>query len=277
MLIDIDMPKDITVELDADSLVYRVACVIDMLGEGKEFACKSLDRAIELIYEDTGCRKCNIYLGTNDNFRNDIATLCPYKGNRDNSKRPMFYEAIRGRLCSEYGAQLCHGQEAEDSVGIAAYGYIEYNQYIIGAIDKDMLMIAGHHYNYATRKMQFVDTFRAMRQFYLQLVTGDKAVDNIPGVYHQLLLDGEEERAHKFRYSRYKSALIATLAEIDNEMDMYDHVCSIYDQEGLLDKHGIFPIIEIGRLLWIRRQEEELWVPPTERNWDYINNDTRNG
>lgn len=275
MIIDIEPPKDLTVELDADSLVYRVGGAIDMMGEGKHFACRMLDTAITNIYEDTGCSKCKIYLGTSTNYRIQIAKLYKYKANRDNSRRPMYYDALRARLISEYQAVSVADQEAEDQVGIEAYKYDSFEKFIVGAIDKDMLMIAGRHYNYAQRKIQVIDKAQALRQFYTQLVTGDKSVDNIPGLYHCLLSDKQDEMAHKFRYSRYKSRLIKALDEMEDEMSMWEHVYNLYKVWGQVDKHEISRILEIGRLLWIRRYEGELWVPPIARDFDYITNDKR--
>jgi len=275
MFIDIKMCDNTTVELDADSLVYRVGGAVDMMGEGKEFALRYLERAVSNIYEDTGCSKCNIYLGTDTNYRIDVASLYGYKANRTGNRRPYYYDAIRSCLVTSYKAILVHGQEAEDEVGIQAYTYDNMNNYIVGAIDKDMDMIAGTRYNYATRKTVFIDRVEALRRFYTQLVTGDKSVDNIPGLYHCLLLDGEDELAKKFRYSRYKSKYIKVLAELDDELSMYQAAMDLYEQYGQLEKHGLNRIIEIGRLLWIRREVGELWVPPTERDFDYINSDTR--
>lgn len=274
-MLNIKFAKNTTVELDADSLVYRIGSAVDLMEKGKESACRLLDDCISNIYEDTECARCNIYLGTSSNFRNDIATLMGYKANRTGKNRPFFYDAIRYRMVNEYGAKLVYNQEAEDTVGIEAYTYDNFDNFIVGAIDKDMDMIAGYRYNYAKRTINFIDKYQALRSFYTQLVTGDKSVDNIPGLYHQLLLDGEDELAHKFRYSRYKKKLIAELEPKTWEKDMWESVFNIYKQYGQVKKHGLNNLIEVGRLLWIRRFPGELWVPPIQRDFDYINNDKR--
>lgn len=275
-IFNISTPSEKVLLLDSDSLVYRVGDAIDMQNLRRHDAERLLANTIERYYEDTGCSKCEIYLGTdNSNYRLEIATMLKYKGNRDGSRRPTFYKAIRRWLINNYGAVLIENQEAEDEVGIKAYSYDEYSKFIVGAIDKDMLMIAGNHYNYGTGKQQFVSKIDAMRWFYTQLVTGDKSVDNIPGLYHLLLHFGEDEKAHKFRYSRYKSKLIKVLAEMTTEKGMWEHVFDIYNDQIDIDKRVMDAIIEIGRLLWIRRYENELWVPPNLRDFDYITNDKR--
>ena len=262
------------VELDADSIVYRIGGTVDMLEEGKKFCERLIDTTIQNIYEDTMADEVKVYLGTNTNFRIQAATMYGYKANRSDKERPQFYDAIRAYLVHFYGAVLVKDQEAEDEVGIQAYKYKDFNEFIIGAIDKDMRMIVGYHYNYIKRKIEFIDKYQAIRNFYVQMVTGDMT-DNIPGLYHHLLIDNEEEKAKKFKYSRYKSKLIKALAEMDEEVSMYKHVLSIYEEQGQLDKHGLSRILEISALLWIRRSENQVWVPPTERDFNYIDNDTR--
>ena len=269
-----DEHEKLVVELDADSLVYRVAAAADSAQEGLRFCERLVNNRLQAIYTDTKCTECNIYLGTETNFRIQVATLYGYKANRKDRERPKYYEDVRAYMVQECEAILVEGQEAEDAVGIAAYQYDDFDDFIVGAIDKDMRMIAGHHYNYVTQKMDFLDKNQALRNFYVQLVTGDMG-DNIPGLYHHLLIDGDEERAKKLKYSKYKSKLIKDLSVLVDENSMWEHVLGIYKDWGQLDKHGIGRILEIGQLLWIRRYEQEIWVPPTLRDYSYILNDKR--
>lgn len=274
MLIDIKETKNIIVELDADSLVYRIGGAVDMLGEGKHFAERTIEQAVDSIYEETGARQVNIYLGTSSNYRNDIAKILKYKGNRDRNQRPQFYTAIRAYLVTKCGARLVKDQEAEDAVGIAAYTYKDFDRFIVGAIDKDLDMIAGWHYNYATKQMKFIDKYQALRAFYVQLVTGDMT-DNIPAIFQILKISGRVEEANAFKGSRYKKKLIEALGEMNTELEMWDHVENLYKEHLNLTIDVSSAILEIARLLWIRRYLGELWVPPTQRDWNYIDNDTR--
>lgn len=264
----------LTLELDADSLVYRIGGAVDMLGEGRQFCERLIDQTITNIYEETNCNTCNIYLGGEGNYRNKIATLKGYKANRNHKDRPKYYGAIRAHLVREYNAILVAGQEAEDAVGIAAYRYDNFNEFMIGAIDKDMKMIVGTHFNYVTNKIEFIDKRQALCNFYTQLVTGDMT-DNIPGAYHLLLHDGKEQEAHEFRYSRYKKALTGLLENATTELEMYSLALSFYTQYYDNDEKLQERILEIGRLLWIRREPYELWVPPTQRDFDYLDLDSR--
>lgn len=274
MFMDIEVPDDVVVELDADSIVYRIGGAVDMMGEGEYFARKLLDKTFDNIYLDTKCSKCNTYIGSSTNYRKQVATMKGYKGNRVMRERPLYYDALRAAMIEDQGAIVIEEQEAEDAVGIAAYTYDDYSKFIIGRIDKDVAMIAGTHYNYVSRKTCVIDKYDALRNFYIQLLTGDMG-DNIPGLYHHLMLDEELDKAHKFRYSKYKSKLKEALDEMKCEKDMWEYVYEVYKEYGQVDKHGLDRIIEVGQLVWIRRYEDEMWVPPTQRDFDYLDLDGR--
>lgn len=261
--------RELTLELDADSLVYSIGFSAESLGEDIKIAYIMLDKKIEQIYEDTQCSECNFYLGTKTNYRNSIATVQKYKGNRDGQKRPIHYDVIRERLIDVYKATLVEDQEAEDAVGIAAYTYNNYNDYIIGHVDKDLNMLAGNHYNFNTRKSYFLDEIQALRNFYTQLVTGD-STDNIPGIYKLLLAHNHEEQANKFKYSRYKKRLEKALSTALTENEMYSVALSFYKDNFEINLQVYKEIIEIGKLLWIRRYKNELWDRPGMRDFDYI-------
>jgi 5'-3' exonuclease len=99
-------------------------------------------------------------------------------------------------------------------------------------------MIPGHHYNPVKKESYYIDDKEAIKNFYRQILTGDK-VDNIEG-----LRGIGPKKADKI------------LAEADTELKMYEAVLKAYDNNQER-------VIENGQLLWIRRQEDEIWQPPT--------------
>ena len=76
--------------------------------------------------------------------------------------------------------------------------------------------------------------------FYEQILTGDRA-DNIVG------LKG---------IGPVKAKRI--LADCDKEQDLWDAVVTAYDGDEER-------VTENARLLWLRRQRNEIWVPPSSR------------
>ena len=63
-----------------------------------------------------------LYISGKDNFREKVATILPYKGNRDPLHKPKYYKEIREYLKDAYGAQVVDGQEADDEIGIITIG-----------------------------------------------------------------------------------------------------------------------------------------------------------
>jgi 5'-3' exonuclease len=128
--------------------------------------------------------------------------------------------------------------EADDAIGIEAYRH-EPEETIIVSIDKDLNMIRGNHYNFVREEKYFVTEEQAIRNFYLQILTGDK-VDNIIG------LAG---------IGPVKSKKL--LADCNTQLEMYEAVLKAYDGDEAR-------VLENARLLWILREEKQVWQPPVK-------------
>ena len=62
--------------------------------------------------------RTRILLQGGGNYRDRIATILPYKGNRDPCKRPVYYDEMREYLIEYFGAELNTGMETDDACGI---------------------------------------------------------------------------------------------------------------------------------------------------------------
>ena len=212
-----------------------------------------------------------IYLSGGGNFREAIATEAPYKGNRwsklrrdkERSKgnwiewldategkykdpeRPHWEMQIKQHLINKYEAIVVTGQEADDELGIQQSSR---EDTCIVSVDKDLKMIAGWHLNLADLDSDpiFVREEQANRQFYEQLLMGD-ATDNIPGLPRVGVKKAE-----------------AILEGCDEDEDMLMSVWLEYmDRMCDCTPEAIYTrMIERGRLLWIRRTQDEMWTPP---------------
>jgi 5'-3' exonuclease len=112
---------------------------------------------------------------------------------------------------------------------------------VVASIDKDMLQIPCFHYNLTRRELSAVGEFSGTKFFYTQILTGDKA-DNIKGLH---------------RCGPVKAGKI--LAECDTEMKLWDACLEAY--EGDTER-----VLENARLLWLRREVDQLWEPPVEQD-----------
>ena len=221
--------------VDADILVYRFGFASE--GDPAEFALARLSEFLDNLVLQDGITEAWGYLTGRDNFRNDIAKTAPYKGNRV-APKPYHFQLLREYMERAWGFEVIDGMEADDAIGIEAYRH-EPEETIIVSIDKDLNMIRGNHYNFVKEEKYFVTEEEAIRNFYLQILTGDK-VDNIIG------LQG---------VGPVKSKKL--LADCNTELEMYEAVLKAYDGDEAR-------VLENARLLWILREEKQVWHPPVK-------------
>lgn len=173
---------------------YTVSERLDV--EPVENALFTAKQFIENILEKTNAEHYKIFLTGKGNFREEIATILPYKGNRSSTNKPVHYQAIKDYLVNVWKAEVVGGMEADDMLAIEQsritklgldvpeYGWPaeDIGHTVICSIDKDLKQIPGWHYNWnKDEKPVWVDESQAIRNFYLQLCTGDMT-DNIQGI-----------------------------------------------------------------------------------------------
>ncbi len=208
----------------------------------------ALSNAKELIKRvilRTGADEYTLYLTGKGNFREEIATILPYKGNRDGTHKPHHYDSIKRYLKENWGAQEVEGIEADDAMATTQMdGILEgevYANTCIATIDKDLNMIPGWHYNWNKDILYFIDEDTAIQWFYCQLIMGD-TVDNIRGIQ-----------------GAGKKKTYQILSTCKDEKDMYWEVLKLYDKK--YDK-PMEALMENAHLLWMIREEGVRWKPP---------------
>lgn len=224
-----------TALIDGDILVYRVGFSTNEPDEEK-FAVSRMGNFVDRLIRLEGIETYEGYLTGKNNYRSEIATEQTYKGNRKDARKPVHYDSLREYLVSKWGFTVIDGQEADDAMGIKAYDLPEDSSCIM-TIDKDLDMIRGWHYNFVKEDLYYVTEKEAIKNFYIQILTGDR-VDNIPG-----LKGVGPVKAKKI------------LENCTTEKSLFKAVSEKYD-------HDIDKLTERGRLLWIRRKEKQLWKPP---------------
>jgi hypothetical protein len=220
--------------IDGDILVYRIGFASEE--ETESIAMARCSEFIEDLILFNGFGEYQGYLTGKKNFRNEIAVTAPYKGNRKSAK-PKHYQLLRDYMESAWAFTMIEDQEADDAIGIAAYE-MEVGEYCICSIDKDLDMLRGDHYNFVKDERYFITEEEGIKNFYKQLLMGDR-VDNIIGIKGIGTVKAER-----------------LLKECKNENEMYLAILEAYD--GNAER-----VLENGRLLWIRRQHNQLWTPPS--------------
>lgn len=221
--------------LDGDIFVYRIGFASE--GETQGIAISRMAEFVESLVMMPKIGDYQGYLTGSNNYRKEIATEAPYKGNRTQAK-PEHYELLREYLVKSWGFEVHEDQEADDAIGIKAYT-MDPEDYVIYTIDKDLDMIRGWHCKFTKNEEYYVKEEDTLRTFYKQILTGDR-VDNIPG-----LKGIGDKKAEKI------------LGEAKDETDLFASVLAAYDG-------NIHRMTEMAQLLWIRRKEGELWQPPVK-------------
>lgn len=80
----------------------------------------SIEKACRERHGLTDFTKVTVLLSGPGNYREALATIFPYKGNRDPEHKPHWYQQIRDYLTGEWGALVVHGREADDECSILA-------------------------------------------------------------------------------------------------------------------------------------------------------------
>lgn len=193
-------------------------------------AIHNMRSMVASICAAVGATDSEVYLTGTGNFREKVATLKPYKGQRA-APKPHHYQAVRDWMVAD-GAIIVDGMEADDMMAIRQMECPSGSSTIC-TVDKDLYMVPGPHYNWKTQQYVDVSDDDAMRFFYVQLVEGD-SIDNIPGAFH----------------------ILGKRCTQELKQQAYDGGASF-----LLDlyKDHLAELDEIGKLLWMKRTRDDDW------------------
>ena len=209
--------------------------------QSPQVAYDCIDHRMKEILADFGdAVEYSGFLTGRGNFRYRVATIQRYKGNRVELRKPQYIQEARQYLIDTYKAVEVKEEEADD-----AMGYSQREDTCICTTDKDLKQIPGWHYQWSTPWHKesfsfFVEPIEGLRYFYKQLIIGDRG-DNILGLY------GISK----------DSVYCKRIDALETEQDMFDLVYALYKQ-----RFGNYTeqfLLETGRLLWIRREERQMW------------------
>ena len=223
--------------IDGDPLTYQAAFSQD--GQTVGGICDKLDKIIEEILQATNPyatkEDYQIFLTGKGNFRNEVSDT--YKMNRVGREKPLLLGFARQYLIDTYGATVSEGQEADDDIAIEATRL--YPDCVIVSVDKDFRTIPSTIYNPRRQSWEKITEEAATFNFYEQVLTGD-AVDHVIGLYKV-----GPKTAQKM------------LSECQTDVEMFKVCVEAYEND-------VERVIMNARLLWLRRQENQVWMPPID-------------
>jgi len=254
--------------VDADILLYRVGYTTQEEPEG--IAQYRMEELVNRILESVEATSYAFYLsdGRTSTFR---AKINPdYKANRTQPK-PIHYDMLKRYLIEAWNAEVQVEQEADDALGIAqwadySWGLSEASESdtdpawvaetVICSIDKDLLQIPGHHYNFVKEEHRYITPEEGLIFFYQQLLIGDTA-DNIKGVAGigpkkaEKLLSGMEGKPEEEIFKVVQDAYRDWL-----QLEWADQ----YEEWGDFEEKQMNNIILMnGQCLKIRTIKDEVW------------------
>jgi 5'-3' exonuclease len=178
-----------TILVDADIVCYR--CAASAENEPQEIAIVRTDILMKNILQHGDSYLAFLSGPKETNFR---YTINPeYKANRKDKVDPKHREVCKQFLIQEYGAITTTSGEGDDALGIH-----QTEDTIIASIDKDLLMIPGHHWNFVKEEYKEVSELDGLKAFYKQMLIGDpsdgiKGIDGIGKVKAAKLIDPLED------------------------------------------------------------------------------------
>lgn len=244
--------------IDGDILLY--SCGFANETQPLSFAKHAMKLQIEKI-----CASCCVnpedmllVFSGPENFRDKVATMQPYKGNRKNVTKPIHYDDLKSWAIARYAPVVSEDEEADDVLGkLLAQGHVD----TIATIDKDLNMIPGTHYNWKHDSVTEVTEEQGINFFIEQLISGD-ATDNIPGLFRCTGMKGSQKIKDRCtskalpgeKYMEVVKVYAEGLCEQYKKTHGQDELHHVVLNE--LESEAARMVNEIGELLWIRRDNK---------------------
>lgn len=233
--------------IDYDILVYRCGFAAqkgtqkegNLVAEPLKETLESVEHTVNAIV--SACKGPGSYFGYltgGGNFRDRIATIRPYKGNRIGLEKPVWYSEIRSFLVEQMNGEIIDGMEADDKLAIEFYKNPANS--VICTIDKDFNQLPGVTiYNWVKKEIYTVPSQVAHRNYWLQVLTGD-TTDNIVGIPGI-----GTKKAEK-------------LLPRNGDKTLFYDIC-LSEYKNHYKEDGLTNFIENCKLLYLLRKEDDSW------------------
>lgn len=196
-------------------------------------------------------------LGDKTNFR--FQFFDDYKANRIGIRKPVYLKEVHDFILKRWNAIEAVGEEADDLCSIWQYKYNPFGfdekvvNSVICTIDKDLNNVPGWHYNYRSDEFYFVTELQALQNFYLQILAGDVS-DNVPRIKKGWRQRTAEDRIKKAANEEEMIGIVTE--EVRNVLEKNSTEENSNDEivKNFIDRNG--------KLVWLRREEGEIWALP---------------
>lgn len=241
-----------------EPFVYRCGFSIERYNKETEVyeveplkhALYNINSMMKYCLKESGTLNYKGFLTSSDrsNFRFNLYPA--YKANRIGVRKPYWYNEIRKFLCSRWKAEIVSGEEADDACSILQCSYNnlgfdpEVKNSIVWSFDKDFNNIPGWHGNFVRKEIYYVTEIDALRNFYLQILTGDTS-DGIPRIKKGWKKKEAEKRIKESRSEAECREIVISVLR------------STFQEKTNKEINEI--LIGRGRLVWLRREPNQMW------------------
>ena len=222
--------------IDGDVVAYTASFHARSGNNTEEEAKDKIDTTIKWSLHRTQATSYQVYLTGKGNFRYEVNKT--YKAHRPTEK-PLLLPFCRNHQQWEWGAVVSQGEEADDLIAMEA-ARMNYQGCIIASVDKDFLQVPVPMYNWRKDTLTETTPEEAVKFFYKQILMGDSA-DGVKGC-PRIGPKGADNLLHG----------------LWDEATMYSVCVDSYIKAGLTEQD----VINNARLLWLRREPDEMWEPP---------------
>ena len=109
----------------------------------------SITNMIDDLHVRAGCDDVLVLIQGDGNFRDELPLPEKYKGNRDNSIKPLYLSKAKQYIVEKFPHELAHNREADDLSAEHAYnGYRKGLKVVQVTTDKDAMQCVGWVYNW---------------------------------------------------------------------------------------------------------------------------------
>jgi 5'-3' exonuclease len=254
--------------IDGDILRYSLGSITNKQTIlGKEIDVPLSDKQVEElvngkisdILRAVNCTEYFVYLSEGRTFRNDVATIQSYKGNREESTKPVNWKLVDYILKNNHPIDKATYYEADDHLSMRQS---EDYTTVICTKDKDLRMVAGWHYGWQNGEYQketplhWKEEYEGFRWFLTQLLTGD-SIDNIRGC--AVLIPCTRSKSGTRRKGIGKKTAEKLLEPVDTALESLQIVEQTYkDIIGITGEDWKKQLIENSVLLWMVRDDKQL-------------------
>lgn len=233
--------------IDGDILLYSVGWGSEDV-EDEWVVDSKIESFFARLFDSLKVYNYKVYLTGKGNFREGVAKSHKYKGKRKKEK-PHWYPYIKDYLIHMYDTVVCEGYEADD--GMAMHMTRNPNS-ICCSIDKDLLMVEGWHYSWATHNREEMPLRYISNEGFIELEQKAKKKKikggGYPWFFCQMLLGDITDAI--FGVKGYGDVKVYNaLKDCNNEEEYLEVVKGVY-QEGFGERWKE-RLLENADLLWM--------------------------